>query len=150
MKKLINMFMRLFARGVWAENDTLVGIHADGVINCEAGGTIARNALVKFSNGKVVACKAAELPLGVAQDNVAAGERVAVKLLGNATGTIIGIASETISQGDVLYAVADGKVAKTKPTTSGTHYQIGYALTSAVADSELEIQHHTPVAVVVS
>lgn len=150
MKKLINMFMRLFTRGVWAENDTLVGIHADGVINYEAGGTITRNALVKFSSGKVVVCGAGELPLGIAQDSVVSGEYVAVKLLGNARGTIVGTASEAVAQGDALYAVADGAVAKTKPTASGTHYLIGYALTAAIANSELEIQHHTPVSVVVS
>lgn len=149
MKKIKNIILRLFYKGVWAENDTLVGVHPDGAINCEANGAIARNSLVKLSSGKVVASGAAELPLGVAQDNVVAGERVAVKLLGNATGTIVGIASEAISQGDALYAVADGKVAKTKPVASGTHYLIGYALTSAAADGELEIQHHAPVAVVV-
>ena len=136
MKTIKNILNRLFAFGIWAANDTLVGTHPDGVINCVAGGTIARNSLVSFSNGKVIACAAKARPLGIAQDTVNADEGVAIKLLGSATGTVVGIASETIAQGDALYEAANGKVGK---TSNG--YFIGYALDSAVADGEVEIQH---------
>ena len=48
MKKIIERMRRLFAHGVWAANDTLVGIHPEGAINCVAGGAIVRNSLVLF------------------------------------------------------------------------------------------------------
>ena len=108
MKKIIERMRRLFAHGVWAANDTLVGIHPEGAINCVAGGTIVRN-------------------------------RLAVRLLGNAAGTVVGIAAEAVAQGDALYEAANGKVGKTEGG-----YFIGYALCAASADGEVEIQHCVP------
>ena len=85
MKKIIERMRRLFAHGVWAANDTLVGIHPEGAINCVAGGTIVRNSLVALSSGKVVACSASSRPLGFAQDSASEGEGLAVRLLGRET-----------------------------------------------------------------
>lgn len=126
----------------WAANDTLAGIHPGGAINCAAGGAIARNSLVSLSDGKVVACAAKGRPLGFAQDNAAEGEGLAVRLLGNAAGTAVGIAAEAVAQGDPLYEAANGKVGKTEGG-----YFIGYALNAASADGEVEIQHCVPQAV---
>lgn len=142
MKKFIEKIRRLIAPRVWAANDTLVGIHPEGSINCTAGGSIARNSLVAFSSGKVVACAASSRPLGLAQDSAIEGEVLAVRLLGNASGTAIGIASEALAQGDPLYEAAGGKVGKTEGG-----YFIGYALGAASADGEVEIQHCVPQAV---
>lgn len=139
MKKIIERMRRLFAPCVWAANDTLVGIHPVGAINCVAGGAIVRNSLVALSSGKVVACAANNRPLGFAQDNAAEDEGLAVRLLGNAVGTAVGIAAETVAQGDALYEAANGKVGKTEGG-----YFIGYALTAASADGEVEIQHCVP------
>lgn len=139
MKKIIERMRRLFAHGVWAANDTLVGIHPEGAINCVAGGAIVRNSLVAFSSGKVVACAASSRPLGFAQDSASEGEGLAVRLLGNAAGTTVGIAAEAVAQGDALYEAANGKVGKTEGG-----YFIGYALCAASADGEVEIQHCVP------
>lgn len=139
MKKIIERMRCLFAHGVWAANDTLVGIHPEGAINCVAGGTIVRNSLVALSSGKVVACSASSRPLGFAQDSASEGEGLAVRLLGNAAGTVVGIAAEAVAQGDALYEAANGKVGKTEGG-----YFIGYALCAASADGEVEIQHCVP------
>ncbi len=145
MKKILNMLCRTFVPRVWAANDTLAGIHPEGAINCEAGGDITRNALVSLSDGKVVACAAKARPLGFAQDDAAEGGQLAVRLLGNAAGTAVGIASEAVAQGDALYEAANGKVAK----TAGGYF-IGYALNAAAAEGEVEIQHCVPQAVAAS
>lgn len=142
MKRMIEKIRRLFAPRVWAANDTLAGVHPGGAINCAAGGAIARNSLVAFSSGKVVACAAKSRPIGFAQDNASEGEGLAVRLLGNAGGTAVGIAAEALAQGDPLYEAADGKVGKTEGG-----YFIGYALTAAAAGGEVEIQHCVPQAV---
>ena len=133
MKRIMEKIRRLFAPCVWAANDTLVGIHPEGAINCVAGGAIVRNSL---------ACAANSRPLGFAQDNAAEGEGLAVRLLGNAAGTAVGIAAEAVAQGDPLYEAANGKVGKTEGG-----YFIGYALNAASAGGEVEIQHCVPQAV---
>ena len=81
-------------------------------------------------------------PLGFAQDNAAEGEGLAVRLLGNAAGTAVGIAAEAVVQGDPLYEAANGKVGKTEGG-----YFIGYAMNAASAGGEVEIQHCVPQAV---
>lgn len=142
MKRIMEKIRRLFTPCVWAANDTLVGIHPEGAINCVAGGAIIRNSLVALSSGKVVACAANNRPLGFAQDNAAEGEGLAVRLLGNAAGTAVGIAAEAVAQGDPLYEAANGKVGKTEGG-----YFIGYAMNAASAGGEVEIQHCVPQAV---
>lgn len=148
--KIKTILRRLFAPRIWAANDTIVGTHPDGIINCTASGAIVRNTLVKFTDGKVGACASGDLPVGIVQDTVADGEPVAVALLGNRSGTSVCVASEAVAQGDLLYALAAGKVGKTKPTTAGTYYTVGYALDAASAGGDVEIQHFVPRSVVVS
>jgi hypothetical protein len=108
-----------------------------GVKAFEAGGAVPAHALVKLSSGKVVVCTATatDLPIGVARYAAASGELVAIELL-NAGGTIEMIASEAISQGEAVFAAADGEI-QDLPTTSGTYKMIGYAMDEATADQDI-------------
>ena len=83
---------------------------------------------------------ASAMPLGIITDEAsAAGETVAVELLGAIPGTIRAVAAGAISAGEAVYTAASGRV-QSLPSAAGTYYQVGVSLTVAAASGdEIEI-----------
>ena len=83
---------------------------------------------------------ASAMPLGIITDEAsAAGETVAVELLGAIPGTIRAVAAGAVSAGEAVYTAASGRV-QSLPSTAGTYYQVGVSLTAAAASGdEIEI-----------
>ena len=75
-------------------------------------------------------------PVGYFTDTGAAGDSIAVQLFGSAKSTAVGVASGAITAGDVICTDASGKI-QTEPTSAGTYYIIGRALTATSADGDL-------------
>jgi len=86
--------------------------------------------------------------IGVTKAPAAAGEPVAVVLLGISGSTVIGVASAAIAAGAKVYLAADGKV-RVAPAAGAAAQSVvcvGVALTPALyAGDNLEIAHRTPV-----
>ncbi|MBO7391128.1 MAG: DUF2190 family protein [Verrucomicrobia bacterium] len=83
---------------------------------------------------------ASAMPLGIITDEAsAAGETVAVELLGAIPGTIRAVAAGAVSAGEAVYTAASGRV-QSLPSAAGTYYQVGVSLTAAAASGdEIEI-----------
>jgi hypothetical protein len=85
----------------------------------------------------VALCGATDVPLGVIDDTASdAGEDVSVQLLGCADSTLRMVASAAVSAGSPVYAAASGKV-RVLPSSAGTYYLVGIALTAATADGQV-------------
>jgi hypothetical protein len=92
-------------------------------------------------------CTAGDEPLGPVPDQGAAGDSVAVQLLGSVKGTVKMVASEAIAQDAYVYTAAAGKV-QDEPGVAGTYYIVGKAAQAAAADgSVFEVIPLTPVPV---
>lgn len=107
-----------------------------------ASGTIAQYSLVKIeADGKVsTATKVAsgEYRVGFVDRAAADGEATSVVLL-NGGGTAFGIASATVTIGNVLYGATTGKLG-----TTASHTAVGVALDTVGADEVLEVLVHNP------
>ena len=88
------------------------------------------------ASSQVDLCGPSDLPLGVITDEGAIGDLVNVALPGSSSSTVHMVASEAVSIGDSLYTAASGKV-QNQPSSAGTVYQVGTALTSAGGDGEI-------------
>jgi hypothetical protein len=92
------------------------------------------------------------VPLGVMQDEIATaelGEPRALKLLGQAPGTLPMVASAAVAAGALVYTAAGGKV-QTIPSAAGTYYLVGTALTAASANNDvITVNHCAPVRIVI-
>lgn len=142
MKKIINIVAGIFARGVWAANSTTEGVHGDGAVSFEASAAITRGQIVSIDSGKIKPATGSSIPVGVADDNAAVGDTIAVWLFGARPGTQIAVASAAISAGQQLYSEADGKVSPTAPTAGNSKYCVGVAITAASASGdEVEFAH---------
>ncbi len=99
----------------------------------------------------VALCGASNVPLGVIDDTAsAAGEDVAVQLLGSAGCTLRMVSAAAISAGSLVYAAANGKVS-VLPSSAGTYYCVGLALIPATgADELIEVDPCVPVRTVVA
>jgi hypothetical protein len=96
-----------------------------------------RLAKVGSDANHVAVAGAADLPIGVITDEAAAAEaEVNVFLLGGGQGTILMVASGSISQYDYLEPAANGRV-QTKGGGAGTHYVVGRALNAASSAGDL-------------
>jgi hypothetical protein len=86
-----------------------------------------------------------DTPYGIVTDTaVAAEEVVPVELLGVSNRTFGGVASGAIAAGDDLVPGASGKVRKL-PSTTGTYYIIGTALTASADGDGVEYAHCHPI-----
>jgi len=98
-----------------------------------AGGAITRNAAVKLSSGAVVVTTAiTDHVLGVAQQDAASGEQVAVLTSPGSVATMV--ASAAIAVDAMVMPGAAGKVATAAGVTAIT---CGQALEAAAADGSL-------------
>lgn len=114
------------------------GAHLNGRLTLKAGATIVRGDVLKFSEGKVVPCTAADdEAIGIALDGATTdtmNDLVPVACLGNFTGTVVLKAKGAITAG-------------AKVTAAGTQAEagdatIGVALEAATASGDLiEIAH---------
>lgn len=115
------------------------GTHAGTITLRSASAMTARNRLLAVgeNTGEVQLADTSEAPIGVGLDNTtAAGETLAVALLGTNGDTHIGQASGSVSYGDFIVPAADGKV-RTLPSAAGSYYIIGRALNDALNDQKV-------------
>lgn len=110
--------------------------HPNGNATYTAGADIAKGNVLKFSEGKVVPCSAAnDAAIGVALDGAKNGDIVPVAILGNYTGTVEIKAGGAIAAG--VQVAANGTA-----TGAGTDVIIGRALEAATAEGDvIEIAH---------
>lgn len=102
------------------------------------------------NQGEVTIGAAAVEPIGVATDEGAIGDIVAVEMLGLANRTLLLTAGAEVDVGDQLVAAADGKVIPL-PAANGTYYIVGIALSPAGADGDvINVLHRAPVRVTIS
>lgn len=88
------------------------------------------------SQGSVAVASPSDRPLGVLTDTGKAGDAVNLNLLGNSCQTQLMVAAGTILAGELLYLAANGRVQR-MPTTPGTYYEVGLALSDAGSAGEL-------------
>ena len=152
---LILAALALLGLGAWAvskpsatlkiANDSAGGIHPTGRITRKvaAGNTIVEGMLVKLVSGEIAICGATDVPYGVAEDSVAAGEFCSVALLGAATGTVRMIASAAITAPALLVPTANGEVAALGAdgalVSETRYYVVGHAVENGVADETFEV-----------
>jgi hypothetical protein len=116
------------------------GVHESGILSKRADATHSyRYLLVKTGTDAdhVAVNGASDKPLGLCADTPEAAEDPAnVHLLGAVKGTQLCVASEAITAGSDLYTAASGKV-QNEPTSAGTYYRIGRAVTASGADLDV-------------
>jgi len=127
------------------------GTHA-GYTTVTAASAFSGKFLLAKANstpGQVDVCGASDCPVGVATDEADAGDPLALKILGVSPQSVLLTASGAISAGAFLYAAASGKV-QGEPTSAGTYYLVGRALTAATgAGDQLEVETCVPVKLIV-
>lgn len=136
-----------------AANANTDGTHAEGVVTRQAEEAIStRYLIVKQGTTKgsqVLICDEDEAPYAISLDEPEADDYTSFRLLGGGSGTALLVASEAITADDDLYVADNGKV-QDEPTSAGTYYRIGKAVTAASGDGvTLEALVHAPVKVVV-
>lgn len=116
------------------------GVHDAGRITRKADAAIAtRHFLVKVGSdaNHIAVAGAADIPLGVCQDEPSAAEETCtVQLLGSTDRTLLMVASAAIVNDTFVVAAAGAKI-RTLPATTGTYYIIGRALQAAAADGDV-------------
>jgi hypothetical protein len=159
MKTLIQLFILAVAAMVSAFRglrlaantyDAAVETHESSVTRTNDAAIATRHLLWKkgAADGTVALNGAADIPLGTI-DNIESGtgERQSVLLLGKGATKKM-IASEAITAGEQVFAAASGKV-QDLPTSAGTYYCVGTALTAGSTDEVIEVADCVPFAVVV-
>lgn len=113
----------------------------DGALGAETGrftlfaeATIAtRYLLVKKGSGdnEFTTNGATDRPIGVCEDEPAAGDPASIHGFGLGGGSMTVVASKAIAVGDECFTAAGGKV-----SDAAAGYSVGFALTAAAADGE--------------
>jgi len=99
--------------------------------------------------GEIDVCGAGDCPVGVAGDEADEGDPLALKILGVNPQSVLVAASGTIPSESYLYTAANGEV-QAEPTTAGTYYLVGRALTAATAAGDIiEAETCLPVKLIV-
>lgn len=129
------------------------GTHAGGAITKKADAAHTyRHLLVKVgSDADHVAINTdGDCPSGICTDTPEAAEdAVAVQRLGSAKGTVLMVASEAITAESEVFTADDGKV-QNLPTTAGSYYLVGRAVTAAgAANQEFEVEPCFPLRTVI-
>ncbi len=92
---------------------------------------------------------AANMPVGVIQDEPAAEGSASVALLGAAPGTILMVSGGTFSDQVDVYSKGDGTIIA-EPSTAGTYWKVGRAQKAATAsDQEIPVEPCTPVKLII-
>lgn len=126
--------------GILRVNALTDGTHATGRIGhllADAALT-TRHLLVKTGSDAAhfAACGAGDRPLGLCIDEPSGAEEAAtIAFLGAAPGTVRMVGSEAIAAGADVYTAASGKV-QDEPTSAGTYYHVGRAITACSADGD--------------
>lgn len=127
---------------------TNVGYHQGGRFTATASGAVTANTLVKLSAAGTVAANDG-VPIGVALATEEDTYEVGVQALGGADRSVIVIASAAVAVNAIL--IADSTKVKTLPTSGGTYYIVGTAISAADADGdEVEMAPCSPVKIVVT
>lgn len=141
--------LRKASRPVFA--NVAQGTHA-GYVTATAASAFSGKYLLAKANataGEVDPCGASDCPVGVATDEADIGDPLAMKILGVNPQSVLVTASGAIAAGAYLYAAASGCV-QGEPTSAGTYYLIGRALSAATgAGDQLEAETCVPVKLVV-
>jgi hypothetical protein len=144
------LFPRRSPRPVFA--NVADGTHA-GAITATANSAFTAKYLLAKANatpGLVDVAGASDIPVGVATDEAAAGDILALKLLAASAQTTRMVASGTIAAESLLYTAANGQV-QTEPATAGTYYLVGRALSAASgAGDRLEVEPCLPLRLTVA
>lgn len=113
--------------------------HIDGIIgNWTADAAHTLRYLVVKRGATAIStaiCGAADVPIGISQDQPEIGVAHAVRVF-SARGTTFVVASAAIAQDALVEPAANGKVAALG-AGAGTHHVLGRALTAAAADGDL-------------
>ncbi len=152
MKEMLKtLFRKVRCRGLICLSNIAEGVHGDGCVTKKADAAQAlRHALVMFGSDVdhvAVTTANTDIPLGICDDEAAAAEdNINVQVLGQKSGTILGRAHASITQGDYLVPAAAGRVQTMTGLTSVTTYIFGVALNAATTQDDLvEIAHCAPV-----
>ena len=106
-------------------------------------------AKIGSDDGHVAVAGAADIPIGVINDEGSAGDFIAVGLLGKSPTKRV-VASEIIAAGEEVFAAANGKV-QNRPSGAGTYYFIGIALSTSVGDGDvMEVNDGVPQKLVIA
>jgi hypothetical protein len=139
------LFTRRSRRPVFA--NIADGTHAGAVTATAATAFNSKYLLAKAdaTPGSVDVCGVSDVPVGVATDEAAVGDILAIKLLGTGAQTTRMVASAGIAAEMMLYTAANGQV-QTEPAAAGTYYLVGRSLTAATgAGDRLEVEPCLPV-----
>jgi hypothetical protein len=127
------------------------GTHA-GYVTVAAASAFSGKYLLAKANataGKVDPCGASDCPVGVATDEADVGDPLALKIPGVSPQSVLVTASGAITVGAYLYAAANGRV-QGEPSSAGTYYLIGRALTAATgAGDQIEAETCVPVKLII-
>ena len=102
-----------------------------------AGAAVSAKRLVQLFGREVIhnTEDAADDPIGITEYACASGDAVAIRLL-NDSGSFEATTAGAFSEGDDVYAAADGKV-QGLPAVAGDYRKIGKALEDATADGDI-------------
>ncbi|MDR1434896.1 MAG: DUF2190 family protein [Puniceicoccales bacterium] len=114
-----------------------LGTHEDSITKCAKTAIKPYRLVVLDEDDEVAHSSANGIPFGVSSDEAAAGEIVAVDLLG-CSNTIRILAAAAIEAGELLIPGNDGKVLP-MPTTVGTYNCIGIALATVPSGEATEV-----------
>lgn len=85
------------------------------------------------ADNEIAVCGLNSIPIGVCEDEPAAGDPASVHGIGLGGGSMTCVASKAIAVGDEVFTAASGKVTDTSATNA---YSVGFALTAAAADGD--------------
>jgi hypothetical protein len=140
---------RLVRRPVFA--NIAQGTHA-GYVTVTAASAFTSKYLLAMADstpGEIDVCGANNCPVGVATDEAAVGDPLALKILGVSPQSVLVTANGAFAAESYLYTAANGQV-QTEPATAGTYYLIGRALNAATAAGDhIEAETCVPVKLIV-
>jgi hypothetical protein len=119
-----------------------LGTHEDSITKCAKTAIKPHRLVVLDEEDKVAHANASDMAFGVSSDEAAAGEIVAVDLLG-CSNTIRIVAGAAIEAGELLMPGSDGKVLA-MPVAAGTYNCIGIALASVPNGEATEVLTSLP------
>ncbi len=112
-------------------HNAVEGVYPNGNATYTAAAPILKGQPLKFDNGAMTPCAAAnDVAIAIALDNADANDIVPVAILGCFTGTVLLRAAGAINPGDQI-------AANSTATAAGTDVIIGRALDKATANGDM-------------